>query len=72
MHTAASKVPSDRAERLLRRREVENRTGLSRSTIYLWMSDGLFPKPRKIGPRAVAWRESDIQEWIEQRPEGSA
>ncbi|WP_148863271.1 helix-turn-helix transcriptional regulator [Marinobacter fonticola] len=72
MHTAASKVPTDRAERLLRRREVENRTGLSRSTIYLWMSDGLFPKPRKIGPRAVAWRESDIQAWIEQRPEGSA
>jgi len=67
MHTSAPKVPADNADRLLRRRQVENRTGLCRSTIYFWMREGNFPKPLKIGARAVAWRERDIQQWIKER-----
>ena len=54
-------------DRFLRRPEVENLTGLSRSTIYLMISNGEFPKPVRIGRRAVAWRESAIQSWIESR-----
>lgn len=50
---------------LLRRREVEARTGLARSTIYDWMKRGEFPKPVKLGARLVAWRESDIDAWLE-------
>lgn len=52
---------------LLRRREVEQRTGLSRSTIYAWINDNRFPRPVKLGERIVAWRESDIDDWLESR-----
>lgn len=49
---------------LLRRPAVESRTGLSRSTIYDWMNKGMFPKPVKLGTRLVAWRENDIEAWM--------
>lgn len=52
------------ADRLLRRPEVEARVGLSRSTLYQWMADGKFPKPVALGARLVAWRESEIDQWI--------
>lgn len=54
-------------ERLIRRREVEAHTGLARSTIYEFVAEGKFPPPVHIGARAVAWRESDVAEWIESR-----
>lgn len=49
---------------ILRRRDVEVRTGLSRSTIYLRLSEGRFPAPVKLGGRAVGWVESEIQAWL--------
>ncbi|OGA04205.1 MAG: hypothetical protein A2W68_17330 [Betaproteobacteria bacterium RIFCSPLOWO2_02_64_14] len=49
---------------ILRRKQVEARTGLSRSTIYQYVKDGAFPKPVPLGPRAVGWLESDVSEWI--------
>ena len=55
-------------DRLLRRREVEKITGMSRSSIYRLMPDGEFPSPVKVGPAAVRWRESDITAWVESRP----
>ncbi|SMC67589.1 helix-turn-helix transcriptional regulator [Primorskyibacter flagellatus] len=55
------------AEKLIRRPEVEARTGLSRSTIYDWMKRGEFPQPVKLGARLVAWRESDVTAWLEAR-----
>jgi prophage regulatory protein len=54
-------------ERLLRRNEVEARCGIARSTIYDMMANGTFPKPVKLGARAVAWPESEITSWLEQR-----
>jgi prophage regulatory protein len=48
----------------LRRRQVEARTGLARSTIYQYIKDGVFPRPVPLGPRAVGWLESDVSEWI--------
>jgi len=56
-------------EKLLRRREVEARTALARSTIYDWMKRGDFPKPVLLGSRKVAWRESDVKAWLETRSE---
>lgn len=53
--------------RLIRRHEVENRTGKSRAGIYESMDAGTFPRPVKIGPRAVAWVESEINDWLRQR-----
>ncbi|MGL5843147.1 MAG: helix-turn-helix transcriptional regulator [Aeromonas hydrophila] len=50
---------------LLKRRQVEAATSLSRSTIYDMMSKGQFPKPVRLGAQRVAWRERDIIEWLE-------
>lgn len=52
---------------ILRRKQVQMRTGLSRSTIYQYIKDGVFPKPVPLGPRAVGWLESEVSEWIAER-----
>lgn len=49
---------------ILRRKQVEKRTGLSRSTIYLRIQEGTFPKPINLGERAVGWVESEIDAWL--------
>ena len=54
--------------RLLKRPEVEELTGLSRSSIYLRMKRGDFPVPVRISSNSVAWRQSDIDEWIKSLP----
>ena len=54
-------------ECILRRPDVETRTGLSRSTIYDWMKRGEFPQPVALGARLVGWRESDIEAWLQAR-----
>ncbi len=46
---------------ILRRRQVEARTGYSRSTIYLRIAEGLWPRPVRIGPRAVGWPAEEVQ-----------
>ena len=55
---------------ILRRPDVEAVTGRSRSTIYKWMDEGSFPKPVKLGPRAVGWREADINDWLNKLSKG--
>lgn len=56
-----------------RRPSVERQTGLSRSTIYAMMAEGTFPRPIRLGKRAVGWRDSDIAAWLESREkEGDA
>ena len=50
--------------KFLRRKEIEKLTGLGRSSIYHKMSQGIFPKNFKLGLRAVAWLESDIEDWM--------
>lgn len=52
---------------ILCRRDVETAVGLSRSTIYHLISQDLFPAPIKLGKRAVGWRVSDIETWINER-----
>jgi len=52
----------------LRLPKVIERTGLSRSSIYAMIDDGLFPSPVRIGRRAVAWRETDVDAWAAGRP----
>lgn len=53
--------------RLLRLPAVKAWVGLSRSTIYAMIAEGEFPKPIKLGKRAVGWRESDVANWLEGR-----
>lgn len=57
---------SDKA--LARRRQVESLVQLSRSSIYAAVKAGTFPAPYRIGARAVAWRVSEIEQWLEARP----
>ena len=61
-----------RGDRLLRLREVLRLTGLSRSTLYRKLKANEFPKPVKLGKRAVAWRESEVIDWINGSPPASA
>jgi prophage regulatory protein len=61
------------AHRLLRRKQVEQVIGLSRSTIYARLDkkslhyDPTFPTPITLGSMSVAWVESEIQSWIASR-----
>ena len=57
---------------LIRRRQVEQLVQLSRSTIYAAVKAGTFPAPVRIGVRAVAWRLSSVETWLEARPLASA
>ena len=54
---------------ILRRKQVEKRTGLSRSTIYLRIQGGTFPQPVNLGGRAVGWLENEIEAWLAARIE---
>lgn len=54
-------------ERFLRLSDVKERTGLSRSTIYLGINKGNFPKNFNLGTRCVGWLESEIDAWIQAR-----
>ena len=54
-------------ETILRLPVVKARTGLSRSTIYLRISQGRFPAPISLGGRAVGWLASAIDAWISER-----
>jgi len=51
-------------ETFIRRKALEAKLGLSCSTIYAMMAANKFPRPIKIGRRAVGWRNSDIQAWV--------
>ena len=55
------------AQTMLRRKQVESRTGLSRSTIYQYIRNGAFPAPIPLGARAVGWLESEVSAWISLR-----
>lgn len=56
---------------ILRLPDVKARTGLSRSTIYLRISEGCFPKPVSLGGRAVGWIEAEVNDWLNQQIEAS-
>lgn len=53
--------------RLIRRKEVQTKTGLGASSIYAMMKSGEFPLCLNLSERRVAWIESDINQWIANR-----
>jgi len=57
------------ADTILRLPSVRARTGLSRSTIYLRISEDRFPRPISLGGRAVGWIESEIDDWLKEQIE---
>jgi prophage regulatory protein len=56
---------------ILRLPDVQKRTGLSRSTIYLRISEESFPKPISLGGRAVGWIEHEVDEWLNEKIKAS-
>jgi len=72
MHSLTSSSQSDALAyapglRILRLPEVIHRTGFKRSSIYQMIQEGRFPKPVKLGVRAVGWDSRAIDSWIKQR-----
>jgi predicted DNA-binding transcriptional regulator AlpA len=62
-----------RPDRFVRVEEVAQRIGVSKFTIYGWVKRGAFPKSYQLNPEigsAVAWRESEIEQWMGTRPPG--
>ena len=52
---------------ILRRPQVEARTGLSRSTIYQRIKEGTFPSPISLGSKSVGWLVNEIDAWLAER-----
>lgn len=55
------------SHKILRLPVIKDRTGLSRSTIYLRISKGEFPASISLGGRAVGWLEDDVNKWLEDK-----
>ena len=54
--------------RFLALKEVQRLTGnLSRSTIWRWQREGLFPRSRRLGPNRVGWLLSEIETWLQEK-----
>ena len=53
--------------KFIRLNDVKEMTGLSRSSIYQFISRGSFPEQVKLGERAVGWTEHEVQEWMNSR-----
>ncbi|SDC25689.1 helix-turn-helix transcriptional regulator [Acinetobacter boissieri] len=62
-----SKEQQQENRRLIRCKEVQNKTGLAPSSIYAMMKKGEFPLCLSLSERRVAWLESDIDDWINER-----
>jgi len=63
----ASQNDTANERRILRRAEVEARTGFKRAHLYHLIKEGSFPKPVPIGVRAVGWISTEIDQWINDR-----
>jgi prophage regulatory protein len=56
---------------ILRLPAVKARTGLSRSTIYLRVAEGKFPRPVSLGSRAIGWVDNEVDAWVASQIEQS-
>lgn len=52
-------------DRIIRIRTVLDRTGLSRSSLYRKINDGSFPRQVKLGQHSAGWRESAVNQWVD-------
>ena len=63
----AVKANTPSQQRIVRLPEVVDRVGMSRGSVYRLMTIGRCPKSVKLSERAVGWRESDLNAWLESR-----
>ena len=72
-HAPPVQLTADAAmPRLLTLRDVTAATALSRSAVYALMAESRFPKPIRIGARAVRWVEKEVRDFIASRPRGGS
>jgi len=62
-----SPPPENNSERILSSAEVQDITGLSRTTIWRLERSGDFPARLPLCPGRVGWRYSDVMEWVERK-----
>ena len=62
---------SQNAPTIIRLKQVKQRTGLSRSSIYLAMNRGNFPRKIALGARSVGWIEEEIDSFLRTRIDAS-
>ncbi|UOP10267.1 AlpA family transcriptional regulator [Pseudomonas palleroniana] len=63
-----AEIPQPQIERhIMRRDEVERKTGFKRAHIYNLMKEGKFPQAKRIGLRAVGWDSLEIEQWVAER-----
>ena len=55
--------------RILKLKEVLNRTGLGKTSLYALIKNSDFPKQIPLGSRAVGWLENEVDRWILNRIE---
>lgn len=53
--------------KILRLPAVMEMVGVSKPTVYLWIRQGRFPQPLRIGPKASGWLASELDSWIAER-----
>ena len=64
-HADSHQPPAER--HIMRRDEVERKTGFKRAHIYNLMKEGRFPQAKRIGLRAVGWDSVEVEQWIADR-----
>jgi predicted DNA-binding transcriptional regulator AlpA len=62
-----SRMANDDELKILRRREVQNLTGLPTSSLYQLIANAEFPRPVKLSARRVGWLASEVKSWIARR-----
>lgn len=67
MSSRTTTPPPAAEHRILRRPEVEAKTGFKRAHIYSLMKEGKFPKAMRLGVRAVGWDSVEVEQWIAER-----
>ena len=54
---------------ILRQKDILALLGIGRATLSKWRNEGRFPEPKRLGPRLLGWRASDIEAWIDSQEE---
>ena len=62
--TFSDHLKSPEAKMILRMKDVCSELGVSRASIYRLLESGSFPKPLKLGKRAIGWERDNIQQWV--------
>lgn len=66
-NTAIIQPPTQSPDRIIRAKEVQNMTGLSRTTLWRFEKNGKFPARVGLGASSVGWKLSEVQAWIEEK-----